>query len=235
MSPRRSARSATTSWSPTTTSSATRSHSESSDRTGNASATRPNIAPAASNASSKRSATPSPSTSSTNHKQNRPPEPRQPNRAPADLASARTTLPKRGRQRGDHRSATGESDSDGGVRAAVVVALRSMEGAKRGPHRAMRICATPFAVPSVVSLASAVGLAGAWVRRNRGEEWLDDGKDVIGVDQATDVADPGQCDRRASGIASTTGTVTRSASSNSPRTTNVGMSKVPGVTRLSQS
>jgi hypothetical protein len=48
--PRRSARSATTSSSPTTTSSATKSRSESSDPTGSAGVTRPNIALADSNA-----------------------------------------------------------------------------------------------------------------------------------------------------------------------------------------
>jgi len=71
-SPKRSARSATICSSPTTTSFVTGSRSESSDLTGNASATRSSTAPDDSNDNSKRSATPSPSTGP---RPNKPPNP----------------------------------------------------------------------------------------------------------------------------------------------------------------
>jgi hypothetical protein len=98
--PKRSARSATTSSSPTTTSSATRSHTASSDPTGGANATHPNTARADSNANSKRSATRS--TSNKPSKPNTPPKTSD-NRAglpsshpPARTHAAPTSPPTRG-------------------------------------------------------------------------------------------------------------------------------------------
>jgi hypothetical protein len=105
-SPKRSGRSATTSWSPPTRSSATRSHSASSAPTGNAGATRSSIALADCNANSKRSATKS--TSNNSSRQNKPPDTtdnRNPSAVggPADsIAPAQT----RSSTPGTHRSAT---------------------------------------------------------------------------------------------------------------------------------
>ena len=104
--PKRSARPATTSSSPNTTSSATRSRSEISDPTGNANATHPSTAPVAYNASSKSSAT----RSLRNHarRPNRPPE-RNQNRVSVSVgvtAGAKRPCPDVGRNSGIHRSAT---------------------------------------------------------------------------------------------------------------------------------
>jgi hypothetical protein len=104
--------SGTTSSSPTTTSFATKSHSESSARTGSASATHPNTAPAGSNASSKRLATSSRSTPPNRQTQNKPPkQPTTPAGLPPTQRRQTTRARTRSSIRGIHRSASSQSNS----------------------------------------------------------------------------------------------------------------------------
>lgn len=133
-----SARSATTCSSPTTTSSATKSHTAPSDRTGSASATRQNTTPGASNASSKRSATRSRSRRPNRQTQNKlpdtptsrlsdlPPTPRRHNR-PCPSAITNT---------GIHRSATQHYDR--GVAAHEVAAAATRPRPPERPEHACR-------------------------------------------------------------------------------------------------
>jgi hypothetical protein len=130
VSPRRSARSGTTSSSPTTTSSATESPSASSDPTGNASATPSSTAPADFSANSKRSATGSPS-KRPNRSKPRPELTRPEPDSPSACSPTKPLLPERGRQHDRDSQDRGPSQSGRLLSDGDTTACRGRAGACR--------------------------------------------------------------------------------------------------------